>query len=283
MAKTMSLALAVTCCLCGTLALAGDAKTETSQSFKISIVAQGVVDVDGKKQKMDADTELMYTWRRKGAERILSFDSALTRLSVDGAEAMNMAMSRARLATVIKGKQEVIPLEKAPNELKNLLQDAFGVPICKLEVDASGKELKRTMLAGPGAKTLLDHGMIANALLFHPPYLPGQDRWEAPSEVSMGNGNYVRGKLTYQKKDGNTYAVTGTLTTPTLSVPNNLLKVKDVRYDIRGEQTYDPTRKEWVSGKLLIEGSFAMAKDDTAIIPTRWTMTVTFTTVAAAK
>ena len=39
-----------------------------------------------------------------------------------------------------------MPFEKAPADLKKMLQDSFSVPLCKLQVDENGKEVKRQVV-----------------------------------------------------------------------------------------------------------------------------------------
>jgi hypothetical protein len=238
---------------------------ERSHSFKLRIVAVIDVETQGKNQKVDADTVLKYTWKQRGGERALHFDSALVKAKKDGDPFMDTFMSRARVTNTEAGKTTEVSLENAPGELKQMMQDSFGVPLCKLRVDETGKEVKREIVAGPGAKTLLEQGMIANARLFHPPFVPGKDEWSAATEVSMGNGGFAKGELTYKKgvraRGRQVVKVSGTLTNDGFKSPDTMLTFKNVKYVVSGEQTYDPSAGEWVSGKLLINVLFQLTRD----------------------
>ena len=108
----------------------------------------------GQSQKVDANTDLRYTWIQVGPERILSFDSSRVKANADGKEIMAIYMSRAKYATRKDGKTEVVPFENVPAELKPILQDSYDVPLCKLQVDESGREVKRDVIAGPALRTL---------------------------------------------------------------------------------------------------------------------------------
>ncbi|UCH93498.1 MAG: hypothetical protein JSV88_24945 [Candidatus Aminicenantes bacterium] len=235
--------------------------------YQIRITSRMTMKIQGLEQKLEADTTLRYTWKRSDQESTLIFDAAHVKAKKNGQELMNTFMSREKLRNISKGETEEVRLEDAAEDLKNMLQDSFGVPVCKLVVDKSGKEIKRTIVAGPGAKTLIENGMIANALLFHTRFPENQHEWQASSEVSMGNGGYARGKLTYLKqtngKAGQTIVkVSGILLNDDFRQPGTKLTIKAARYVVSGNQTYDLALREWISGKLSFEVSFLMESND---------------------
>ena len=263
------------------------ADTELSHSFKFTIASRIGIEMQGKKQKIDADTVLHYTWKQRGSERTLSFDSALVKAGQDGNQVMNTFISRAKLTNTENGKTEEVPFEKSPDKLKEMLLDSFGVPVCKLQVDENGKEVKRAIVAGPGAKDLIDHGMIANARLFHAPFMRAQDEWSAATEISMGNGGYAKGELTYKKaaagKGGQPVKVSGTLTNEGFKWPGKPLTIKKAKYVIKGEQTYDPIQGEWISGNLVIDVSFEMTVDDKPVALAKGTIVVSLDQLPGKK
>jgi hypothetical protein len=269
--------------LVGTRALAADLDQATQHSFKISIASKVDMDIQGKVQKLDADTDLYYTWKRAGLERVLGFDSMQVKVNADGKPLMDTFMSREKFTNTDQGKTDEVPFEKAPDALKNILQDSFGVPVCKLDVDDNGKEKKRTVVAGPGAKDLIDNGTIANAVLFHPPYFRNQDEWQADAEISMGNGGYAKGKLTYKKTPGGAIKVSGVLANDAYKQPGTPLTVKNARYVVSGEQTYDAAQQEWATGKFAINLSFQFVADDKAIGSAKGTMTIGFEKLPGKK
>jgi hypothetical protein len=271
----------------GVLVRAADTEKEAVHAFEFKIALNMDMDTQGKKQKLDADTEVRYSWKRSGRERTLTLLSARVRMAVDGQSRVNTSMSRAKFESVEQGKPNVIAVENAPEDLKKLLQDSFDVPVCKVEVDENGREVKRTVVAGPGAKALLENGMIANALLFHPPFRRDQAEWQADSEISMGNGGYAKGKLTYKRtaggKGGQAVKVSGTLTNAGFKQPGTGLTVKNAKYVVSGGQTYDPAQQEWVAGKVTIDVSFEMADDDRPLGSAKGTMLVTFAELPGKK
>jgi hypothetical protein len=241
------------------------ADPERRHSFKFTLVSELAMDVAGQKQKIEADTDLRYTWKQNGEERVLSFDSSRVKANADGKEMLAFYMSREKFATRQEGKTEVVPLDKATPELKRALEDSYGVPLCVVHVDNDGKEFKRDIVAKPGAKDVIDQGLIANAMLFHPPFLTSEKEWTAPAEISMGNGGFAKGDLKYQKaaaeERGQKVIVTGTLSNDGSRPPNSPVSMRVAKYVVHGEQTYDPGKREWVAGKLTMDVSYKMEFD----------------------
>jgi hypothetical protein len=276
----------LTLLLLGAFALAAAQDKKADHSYKVTIASQMDMEAQGQKQKIDADTEIRYTWRRNGKERTLIFDSFSVRAKNDGKEMMNTTMSREKIVNIKQGEKEEMTIEKAPEQVKKMLQDSFGAPVCQLQVDENGKELKRENVSGPDAMRFADQGMIANALLFHPPYPAGKEEWEADSEISMGNGGFAKGKLTYKKiagKEVQLVKVSGTLTKDSYRQLGTPVTFKDVRYVINGEETYDPARQEWTSGKLAIDASFQMTMDDKPLGSAKGKMTLSFERLAGKE
>jgi hypothetical protein len=239
---------------------AGGTKKEVVNSFKCSIVSKMTLEVEGKRHPMDADTEFRYTWRRSGQEKTLTFDAMAVKVRMDGAPRLDIFMSRDKSVKTDKGKTEETPFDKLPEQAREQLQATFGVPAYKLQLDENGKAVKETVLAGP--RSLVNRGIIANGLIFHPPYMGDRNEWQADTELNTGPGGIVRGKLTYQKVGtGPVFKVSGTITEKNIKLPDQPLTVKECRYVISGEQTYDPGQQEWISGKLIIDLSMTLVSD----------------------
>lgn len=225
---------------------------ETANSFRVFLGSELVMDVGGKKQKINADTEIHYSWKRKAREKTLSFDLIGLRVVLDDKEVNKTTMAREKIANIVNGEKKEIAFDDAPPELQTLMRDTFGTPICTLDFDELGKETKRTILARAGAKTLLENGQIANALIFHPPYFKDKAKWDARCEISMGNGNYVSGPLTYERANkANDFAVRGILENKGAKLPG--ATAKEIRYDVKGTLRYDPKLEEWSSAKYTID------------------------------
>jgi hypothetical protein len=260
-------------------AIARAADADQKHSFRFTIVSDLDMEVAGQKQKIDAQTTVQYSWDRQGPERTLSFDSIQVKANQDGKTLINTVMNRSKVTNTKEGKAEDTLFESAPEQLKTMLRDSFNTPLCKLHVDENGSEVKREVVGGPGAKSFIDNGMIANAMLFHPPFMRGQKEWSAPVEISMGNGGFAKGNLAYKvtgDKNGQLVKVDGRLTNESYKPPGNPLTIKNTNYQVTGEQRYDPAQREWVSGKLKIDASFDMASGDTRLGGAKGTMALNF-------
>jgi hypothetical protein len=253
--------------------------------FRVDVRAKLSATIAGQEQKLEADAAYEYTWKRDGKTRTLVVDSAEVRAAADGREMMNARMNREGFSDKKAGAAKEDKTAEAPAELKQLLTDSFGSPICKIELDDTGKELKRTMLAGPGATVLVDSGMVANTRMFHPWYSADKDQWQADMEVSTGNG-LATGKATYTKVPGGkgvqAVKVSGTLTADGVKGMGGLT-IKAGKYKVEGEQTYDLERKEWVAGKLTMDVTFKMHDGADEIGSVKGTMIVTFALVPQKK
>ena len=243
--------------------VAFSAGKEAAFSYQVKITSWITMKIQGSEMKLKAETIFGYTWKRSKRESTLIFDSSHVKAKQNGKELMDTFMSREKLKNISEGKTEIIRFEDAGEELKNMLRDSFGVPICKLVIDKTGKEIKRTMVAGPGAKTLIENGLIANALLFHAMFPQDKNQWQDFREISMGNNGYAGGKLTYLKQAGGKadqtiVKVSGILLNDAFKQPGTRLTVKNARYVVSGNQTYDVVLREWIAGKLSIEVSFLM-------------------------
>lgn len=269
MRNSIQLCIVITCAICSAGVHAG----ETANSFKVAISSKLTIDAGGMK-KFDADTEFHYTWKRKGTERTLSFDLIGVRAVVDGTEVTKTTMARQKIANVINGELKETPFEDAPPQLKSLMQDTFEAPLCILEFDAAGKETKRNIVAGPGAKSLLENGQIENALIFHPPFFKDKDKWDAPCSISMGNGGFVRGPLTYEKMaDG--YSVSGILSAKNQKLAGPVT-AKEVRYVVKGKQKYDAKLLEWSAGTLNIQVTMVMTAENQPDITSKGVIDIQF-------
>jgi hypothetical protein len=239
--------------------------TQAASSFRATFSSLMETKGPAKRAKTHVDSECRYTWQRSGKDRTLVLDSVDLRATRDGQETANTFLSRAKFVTTEQGQTREVLFADAPAELKQVLQDSFGVPLVKLQLDDDGRVVKRTVVAGAGAKGLFQGGSITNTFLFHPPPPPpARDAWDADAEFDTGFGVTVHGKLTYQAAGkGNTYQVSGTLAGAEKR-PDSAATVK-ARYTVTGELTYHPGLREWVLGELTLVVSVQEVVDGTVV------------------
>lgn len=239
----------------------GDVRAERGNfhRFKLTLQFRLTTETKGEKKQVFAESEFRYNWIRDGRVRRLTVDSLLIKSSTDGKVTVNQFMDRGKLIDFQLGQTNLVGTTNLPARTKQKLQDTFGPILCTLQVDEQGREIKRTVIAGPGAKDSLDNGLIANTLLFHPPFLNGDSPWSAPQEISMGQGRYAQGKLTYQKQAGGlttTCKVSGILRNDDDDRWGGLVTIRNARYVVNGEQMFNPQLKEWVYGRLEMDVSY---------------------------
>jgi hypothetical protein len=219
--------------------------------------------VNGTRQNVELHTEFDYTWQKSA--RVRSLIANRVALKMGGRAPANTEMSRQKFVQIADGRRTEFTFADAPARLQALLKDSFDVPIIELQVDDAGGEISRKITTEPGARDILDDGILFNSLLFHPRTPPAETEWQADREMSMGNGTFVSGKLTFKKisdRPGSVFAVSGILVNDRIQRPGTPIVMKDVRYVVTGEQTYDAAKKEWSSGNLKIEVSYALTADN---------------------
>jgi hypothetical protein len=260
------------------------AESQTAQSFQVVVDSDIAMSVEGQEQKIVTTTNVLYTLKRTGQKVLVCMDEVQIKASANGRAMMNATMSARKMVTVSDGKTTEISAADAPDDLKSILKDSFGPPLCELELDATGGEIKRKIVAGPGAKRLIDNGVIASARLFHASFPSDKNKWQAPAEVSMGSGGYARGQLDYEKLPGGAAGrtavkVSGTLVSDDFKPAGSPLTLKNNRYAVSGQQTYDAARKEWIAGDMTLQVSFDMAAGEKTVGKAKGTMKVKLTTV----
>ncbi len=255
------------------------------RAFKVSIDAALTMTTEApaQTQNLHTHTEFGYTWRSEGPTRSLIFDSVLVQAKNNGKPMMDSTMNREKFSFTENGKTTEAPAELAPPALRQMLRDSFGVPVFQRTLNEQGQETSHQVLAKTGAKKLVDTGMLANGLLFHPLPPTGQAEWQADTQISLGGGGYATGKLTYKKIEGRlgtTYAITGTLSNDNVPGADPRFVLKDVRCVVTGEETYDDGKKEWASGRLKMDIAHSMTANGQPFSTSKGVMMVTFGTRA---
>ena len=219
---------------------------------------------NGPANRVNADTSFTYVWRWRGSVAELLLDSLEVRTTVSGQPMMESTMSGSHFYLKQGDQTMDETFETANPELRQVLHDCFRTPMCRVAVDPQGRELKRTITAGPAAQAVVNTGIISNARLFHAPFPPGRASWQASCEMAMGNGEYARGDLNYETTERTVTAG---------DEPSNLVEVKvcgtlsgdasgqtgyiqDATYQLEGVQLYNTRLCEWVAGSLSVQVSF---------------------------
>ena len=112
------------------------------------------------KSQASGNAECTYTWEQKDQERQLLLNSLGFQMSIDGKEKENYRADPEKFIYTKDGRDEEIPIEKALDQLRRSMQDSFRGPFCTLQIDETGKEVKRQIVPYSGGKTFLDNGIL---------------------------------------------------------------------------------------------------------------------------
>jgi hypothetical protein len=242
---------------------------EGKDSFKMTADARLTMRTQqGNKHDVTSTLESLYTWHRpEPRRRVLTVESMNTKLVTDGATVYENAMSGKRFFRKQAGQKTVdMAVDDAPERAKTILRETFGKPLVELELDAAGKEVKRTVVMGEAARGAAP-GLVDNLLFLNPPPPAGREAWESDAALS-GEGVGFKGRLSYKKAAAatgpQTYAVSGTLTNPAPKPPEGKppegandppAATKASTCVVTGEHTFDPVRRQWVAARLKVDMS----------------------------
>ena len=120
--------------------------------FEVTIESQADMTIAPTTQKIVSTTTLRYTLIRRGPEVTVVFDEVRIKMTNNGAEMMNSTMNATKAGFSKEGKLQEVRVADAPEGLKRMLSDSFGRPVCKVTLGEDGGEIKRTIVAGPGAR-----------------------------------------------------------------------------------------------------------------------------------
>lgn len=254
------------------------------QRYQMDIVSKAKITVEKTTQAIAADTRFCYTLKRQDQEVSICFDSIKLQVQQDGKAHVDTFLSKDRLIDKVKGVDVNLAApwysqEAHASDEQKKQMSIFGIVLYRYQTDAEGKELARFVTVGKDSKALVDNGLIANARLFHVPFSPTKQRWTAPADINAGSGCLVHGELSYEKSKGAKdmpvrVKVAGMLSRKEFNLPGGIT-MKNIRYQVRGEQTYDPKAREWVAGKLEVVSEFDLSRQDQKLGSGAGTMTIT--------
>ena len=260
---------------------AQDSSKSTATTFQLSIGSTMDMQVENTPQKLNTETDLKYIWERpEPGKRVLSLQQTGVRVFLNGKTTLNTIMNQYGTATVENGKSKTTPTADTSDEVKLMLTDSYSAPLVILDVNEQGEVLKQEVVAKPGAKSQVDNGMITNCSLFHAPFFVDKEKFDRNIEISMGNGGFAKGTVTYRRaKDYDPKSpkltVSGKATKDKFqpSSANPAMTLRNAVYDISGEQQFDPELGEWVAGTITMKVSFQLFSEEKAVGQADGTMT----------
>ncbi len=214
---------------------------------------------DGQTNEIGADASIEYTWRFRGNQAELLLHRIEDRTTLGDQPTVCSTRSREQIHAR-RGDEVIVDAtqDTAEEPLAAMLQASFDTPLCTMILDDDGREVARQTTVDPGAKMVLDEGVIANTRLFHGPFPAEKKTWQAPAEISMGGGRLAKGTLEYTVLDR---PPADRVTPPeqvAVRVTGQLAGGDDegpagrdlVTYRFDGTQVYDRKQGCWISGKF---------------------------------
>jgi hypothetical protein len=221
---------------------------------------------------LGGQTTYYYTTNKDNEVVTYSLDSLQVKTTVDQKITFQMSMDSAKVSSyrLRTDDIETVPVDQLPEGMKKQVQDSFSVPLFQ----RTGDEI--TILAQEGAQNLLDNGLVQNLILFHPTYKE-ETSWTVPCQISMGNGGYAKGDLTYEVSQKENFqivfSVKGTLQPDLEKKP---VSIKTGFYKVQGTHTYNVNTDTWVKGNLSIQVQYVMNLDNAPYLQAKGMMDVTF-------
>jgi hypothetical protein len=268
------------------LALAGGESRGQSRAYEVTIASHIEIRMPNqpKAREMDVASELRYglTDVEGGVE--VSVEGLGVRQSIEEQTLVESKISKAG-ASFRQGTQPPTAYDaaKAPPAMKKVL-DEFGKPLARIGLDKDGGEAGRTLLVEPTA-TLVEHGVLDNCRLFHPPFPAEAESWDAPAKVAFGSGQFAVGTLHYEKAgktdDGLERVTVGGELKGAGKIQGG--EVADATYKVDGLEFYDPGAKAWASGLLKIDMSFKIVTPSQPLGSASGTMEVRLRRADGAK
>ncbi len=253
------------------------AMAAVTNKYRVTMESAGTASAQGQSTTVKTSTRIDYKWAQSGYDRTLSFTDVSVRVEMNGNLVMDTTMSRKGSFNHLNETQS-IPLERANDSLRAKLTEGFEVPFHRVTVDRRGKKRREKTIAGPGAKVLVDEGMILNASMAHPRFDDSSKEWTDDSRISIGNGGHTDGKLKLKRGDTRgtqtTVQVSGFLSQKKFVPAGAAIVLKDVQHVVQGSLVYDSRFKDWVSGRLNLDFAYSMERDGTEFGGARGTMKV---------
>jgi hypothetical protein len=240
--------------LCGLVCLGEEKAAWDYYSLTIDSVIK--VTVGPNTIPVKTKTVLAYSFEKKENSKKLLVDSMMVQVNQSGKQVLDHFLSRKKIRMVgnnqnmevfFDGSEEAEKVKK-----ENKIEDKFMHPICDITYDKEKNITLRNVIAKPGALDLVNNGMIDNALTFQARYEEGKKELDFPCRLSIGSGNFVTGtlKLTRTKDEEGkaVFEIKGILANK--SCMQGRMQIKDAKYVVKGEQTYNKKLNKWESGKM---------------------------------
>lgn len=208
-------------------------------------------------QVLDGRVELKYAHQKTDGGIFLNLYSMGLNLKQDGTVTDDSVMTRDKIVEG-EGFQKVeTDFSDLEPEQQDAIAGAFATNLCKILLDANQNELGREIISQAGF-SLVKEGSVNSMRLMHGPYYRGLADWDGVKRIPMTKGLVLDCPLHYARagRRGDDIDISGTLSKPEVDSPESDVSMKDVLCKLSGEETYDESVGEYVSGKMTLSYHF---------------------------
>lgn len=213
-------------------------------------------------QSISVDSPHNYQYDNTLSENRLSvqFTEIIHRLIVNGAESLQMRLTKEGTVTKQRGQTTIEPYAKLDKGSKTLIDTLFKSPLARITLDKSGKEQNRKLneRSKVGAPF---NATIYNVRWFHTSY-PKEKAWTEDRTFDIGQSGVISGPFIFKKLDKkNAAGQTVVQVSASLSkddIDTDRGQLKNAKYEFKGTQCYDETKKIWVSGECQVTLSYSL-------------------------
>ena len=194
-----------------------------------------------------------------GATPSVYLEHTRVHLQRDGVTVLDVSVNRDRIRTVENGQVEEFNYRDAPPAGKKIMEHQYRRPVYSVELDAFGREIKRTLSPNVTESKIQD--TLASTRLFHAPFRTDRAEWTAPVLLSI-NRQAARGTLTFRRREPE---ADGLVPVGVSGVLKRDAPETRIRYEVTGIQRYDPKIGDYRTGEWAMKAKGQVRKGDVTV------------------
>lgn len=229
-------------------------------SYKLFVNTSLKFKSGGQSISVDSPHSFQYDNIVSGKTLSVQFTEVVHRLIVNGAESIRMRLTKEGTVTQQRGQTKIEPYAKLNKGSKALIDALFKAPLGSFTLDPSGKEVTR-QLSNQSKAGAPFNATIPNARWFHVSF-PKEKTWTEEQTFDIGQSGVITGPFKFTKLDQkNTAGQTVVQVNASLSkddIDTDRGHLKNAKYEFKGTQVYDETKKIWVRGECKVTLSYTL-------------------------
>jgi hypothetical protein len=243
--------------------------------YRQTVEGESILTAEGEDGiKTRALAELDYRLAHEPGAVAVALDRMNGVATTDDGREVEYRMDRSGASSKTAGKSKGFRREGAtPGQLRSL--DQFGATLAVISLDAEGGETARKegFTSGP----IVEARALDTLRFFHPRFPPSLATWDAEVSIPNGKAQLAAGTLRYTKRPGSDRrGVVMVEVVGELRVAGKIGRFPIQRgvWRVKGEQAYDPSLGDWISGNLRVETDSVVVTPDEETLLARGSVTI---------